>query len=164
MTRRKMIVAYACLVGLPLLGLLGILHAGQRLKAPVSVAGAWNLKADFNAWAGKPCGELLSKIKQPFFTISQSGNGLMVALNSAPAATLTGSVKGTSLIAGADAPQSSAGADNCSSPDKIHLAATVEGQAPSRALTGLLSLNACAGCAPIAFHAVRQSARPEGGR
>jgi hypothetical protein len=41
MSKRKLIVAYVLLVGVPLLGLLGIVRAGQHLTPPISVGGTW---------------------------------------------------------------------------------------------------------------------------
>lgn len=164
MPKRKMIVAYACLVGVPLLGLLGILRAGQRLRAPVSVGGAWNLEADFGPLAGKPCGELLADIKPPFFTISQSGPALVVTLNSTPPTTLNGTVQGTALSVAAPEALSAGGAEGCSDPGAVYVTANVEGQGRGRTLAGVVGLRGCAVCAPVPFRAYQAGPSRAGGK
>ena len=38
----KPILLYLILVGLPVLGIFGLLRAGQKLSAPISLFGTWN--------------------------------------------------------------------------------------------------------------------------
>ena len=45
-TNRNFVMAYIVLVGLPLLGLVGVLRNGRALSAPVSVEGRWTFQAD----------------------------------------------------------------------------------------------------------------------
>jgi len=161
MSKRTMIVTYVCLVGIPLLGLIGILHGGRHLRAPLSVGGNWNLQADFSSWAGKPCGDLLANAKQPAITISQSGTLLVVALNNPQATALSGTLQGTVLTIGPGKPVT-AGAESCNATEAIRLDGEVSKDGAHRTLTGTLRLNTCATCAAIAFQAVRQPAKKGG--
>lgn len=62
---------YAVLVGVPVLGLIGILHFGQRLAAPESIGGLWRVDID-----GEPVGPLAKLLSDDNagFRISQSGD------------------------------------------------------------------------------------------
>jgi hypothetical protein len=162
MTKRKMVVIYACLVGIPLLALLAILRAGQHLTAPAAVGGAWNVTADLGVLEGKSCGDSLLRAKQPLLTISQSGAGLAATVNIVPSATLPGTVRGNSVSIGSDQPPATA--KGCGSPAVIHIAATVTGRGPSRALDGLVWFAGCADCDKIPFRAIPQPAATEGAR
>lgn len=162
MSTRAMIVAYISLVGIPLLGLIGILHGGRHLRAPLSVGGNWNLTADLSPWAGKPCGDLLAGIKQPAFNISQSGAMLVFTLNNPQAATFGGTLRGTELTAGAVASSATAG-DACSPAEAVSMNAVVGKAGAQSALSGTLQLRNCATCAPIAFKAIRQVSAKKGG-
>jgi hypothetical protein len=162
MSKRKMIITYVSLVGVPLLGLIGILHGGRALRAPLSVAGNWNLEADVASWAGQPCGDLLSGLKQPAFDISQSGTMVVLALNNPQATALTGTIRGTTLTAGADEPANGAG--QCSGSRAVHIDGLLKEDGAQRTLTGTLKLNTCATCAVIAFEAVRRAPAKKGGK
>ena len=161
MSKRAMIIAYVCLVGIPLLGLIGILHGGRRLQAPLAVGGNWNLEADFSSWAGKPCGDLLASAKQPALSISQSGTTLVVALNNPQATTLAGTVEGTSLTVGDEEP-ASLESESCNAAQALRLNGEVNRDGAHCRLTGTLKLNNCASCAVIAFQAVRQTTKKGG--
>lgn len=160
MSRRKLMVAYICLVGIPLLGLIAIVHEGQRLSAPASVGGSWNLDGDFAAWLGKPCADQLTGAGRPALDISQSGNMLSIVLGDAPAMPLTGTIQGRTLTAGAKTPAFS-GTANCNA--AIGVKATASKDGDQRTLTGTLRLNTCASCALVAFRAVREGTSSKGG-
>lgn len=164
MTKRRMLTAYACLVGVPLLGLLGILRAGQHLRAPLSVGGPWNLEADFGSLAGRPCGEFLKGVKAPFFTISQSGADLVATLNLPSAPPLEGKLEGRSLKIGAANSPASGAFGPCAGPESIYLTATVGGQGREHTLDGVLGISGCAGCTPVPFRAVQDVPRRKGAR
>jgi hypothetical protein len=162
MSKRKLIVVYICLVGTPLLGLLGILRAGQHLTPPASVGGAWYLEADSGALASGPCRDLLASVSQPFLSIYQSGTELVFSLNNPQKTTLPGTIQGAELtMSREDAPVSEA-TGACTDPQSIQLHATVANQGGQRVLMGTLAIQGCAACQPIQFRAVRQSAK--GGR
>jgi hypothetical protein len=147
------VLAYIFLVGLPLLGLAGILKSGRGLKAPFSVDGAWKIEA--SAPSASPCGNLLSSISNAPLSISQSGKSLVVTV-SGGTKTATGTLDGKIInaqFAGAD--QSSACGDG-----SLALSATLDPLAEPRTLSGTLSVEGCASCAPLAFRAVRQPKAP----
>ena len=161
MSNRRLIVAYIFLVGLPLLGLIGILHGGQRLQAPISVAGNWNINADLSPWSGMPCGDLLGSGKPPLLTISQSGDRLVLAFNNSQATRLAGSIRGTALAAGLEDPRDPAGGQ-CSAGQAIGVAGEVSKDGGQRSLTGVFRLKGCQECLPVGFHAVRQAVSRRG--
>ena len=159
MSKRRLIVAYICLVGTPLLGLLGILRAGQQLTAPVSVSGAWYLEANFGALAPGPGRELLASVKQPFLTIDQSGTNLGFSLNNPAKTTLSGTIRGAELTMSPEGAPVSEGTEACSDPQAIQLNATVGNQRGQRVMTGTFAIQGCAAFQPIQFSAVRQSGK-----
>jgi len=118
------------LVGVPVLGLFGILEAGRSLAAPPSVSGDWTVEFDSAAnCAG------LARLRQPALTISQSGTEARITLNDGRATTLEASINESSLTAKS-------------------LTAAITGKAAQRVLEGKVELD---GCGPVAFRAVRQA-------
>jgi len=163
MSKRKLIVAYLILVGLPLLALLAILRGGERLTPPVSVGGAWNIDADFSALASTACKNLMLGVKQPLLSISQSGPSLALTFNNSQRTTLAGTINDTKLSTEPEHSDAST-VGNCVDPRAIRVVAQVAKQAGQRILTGTLSLMDCAECAPIRFRATRQAPKADEGR
>ena len=161
MPRGRLIVAYLVLVGVPLLALLGILRSGERLVPPASVRGSWNVEADFGALANPACRGLLSSVKQPFLSISQSGPSLALTLNNPQRTTLTGTIRNGSVSTG---PGTVSAADRCVDPRTLRVVAEVAKQAGQRVLTGTLSLMDCVECAPIPFRATQQPSKESEGQ
>lgn len=159
MSKRKLIVAYICLVGTPLLGLLGILRAGQHLTPPVSVGGAWYLEADSGALASGPCRDLLASVSQPFLSIFQSGTNLVFSLNNPQKTTLPGTIQGAEVTMSREDAPVAGETGACADPQAIQLKAAVGNQDGQRVLTGTLAVQGCAACQPIQFRAVRSSAK-----
>jgi hypothetical protein len=165
MGKGRLAAAYVFLVGLPLLGLLGVLRAGTHLTAPVEVRGNWTVEADFNSWRGIPCGALLADAQQPLLNVAQSGKNLIVRLNNPEKTLLAGSIDGANLTA--TPPGEREGTEgtaeskaDCPDPQSLHLQAAASKQGQQKALTGTFSLDGCANCPPVAFRAIRQV--PEG--
>lgn len=153
---RNFVIAYIILVGLPLLGLAGVLRSGRTLNAPFSVDGAWKIETIANR--SSACGNLLSSIANAPVTISQSGKSAVIGLKSGK--TTTGTLDGTILkaqFAGADNPT----AADCSD-RSLALTATVDPRAEPRTLSGALSVDGCASCV-LEFRATRQLRGAEGG-
>lgn len=124
------------LVGSPVLGLLGILEAGRGIRAPLAIAGEWTVVFDSGArCAADPAGP-----RQPALSISQSGTQASITWNDGHATMFEANVQGTTLTAGP-------------------LRATIAGQPGARTLEGTMNL---AGCGPLAFRAVRQTAKNRG--
>jgi hypothetical protein len=69
---------YLILVGLPILGILGLLRAGQNLSAPISVAGTWETQLSFPA---SPSDDLTIQPGPIVLHISQSGTHLFLAFD-----------------------------------------------------------------------------------
>ena len=160
MSRRKLIVAYICLVGTPLLGLLGILRAGQHLTPPVSVGGAWQLEGNFGALASVSCRDLLASVSQPFLNIDQSGTNLVFTLNNPQKTLLSGTIRGAKITMSREDERVLEATGVCTNPQAIQLNAMMSKERGQRVLTGTLSIQGCAGCQPIQIRAVRQ--RKEG--
>ncbi|HEU4452571.1 MAG TPA: hypothetical protein VFR81_05895 [Longimicrobium sp.] len=81
----KSLLLYLAMVGLPLAGLFGILHAGSRIDAPPSVGGSWRIDAPASA-------------STRTIDVSQSGEHVVVEVDGAR---LRGEVRGDSLFAAA---------------------------------------------------------------
>jgi len=145
-------------VGLPLLGLVGILRSGRSLTAPFSVDGAWKIESGSGRLPASPCSNLLSSVSNTPLSISQSGRILVVTLGGGMKTT-TGTLDGKTLkaqFAGADrsgADQS--GAAVCGD-GSLTLTATLDPLAQPRTLSGTVAVNGCGSCAPLEFHAVKQ--------
>lgn len=69
---------YSTLVGLPILGILGLLRAGQNLSAPISVAGTWEAQLSFPS---QPPDEPTIRHGPTVLNISQSGTHLFLAFD-----------------------------------------------------------------------------------
>ena len=118
------------LVGLPVLGLFGILEVGRSLAAPLSIGGEWTLEFDPAANCGGP-----ARLRQPALNISQSGTSALIALNDGRTTTIDASIDGSTVAAKS-------------------LTATITGKQGQRVLEGKMDFD---GCAPVAFRAVRQA-------
>lgn len=165
MSKSKLLIVYLCLVGIPLLGLLAILRAGERLTPPTSLGGSWKLEADFTSLASQACRDLLFGIKQPFLIISQSGPSIALTLNNSERTILPGTVENGSLFAGStpandDGPISA----DCVDPHAIRVRAEIAKEAGHRILIGTLTIAGCEPCVPVPFRAERVSSSPSEGR
>jgi len=150
MDRTKLILAYVCLVGIPLLGIFGILWLGRHLVAPISVSGPWNIEIDRSALQNNPCTAPLAEIRQPFLEVIQAGPQLRVRLGDSRKTTLQGVIEETTLKIG----NASAKAADCRDPLALQLQATVNRRG-ERVLTGTLAIAGCNTCSILPFRAVR---------
>ena len=156
-TNRNFVIAYILLVGLPLLGLAGVLKSGRSLNAPFSVDGAWKIDAGAINASAAPCGDSLSSVSNSPVSISQSGTSLVINLGGK---TTTGTLSGktiTAQFAGANSPNTTDCSDR-----SLTLTATLDPLTDPRTLSGRLSVQGCASCLPVEFRAVKQP-RPAGG-
>lgn len=162
MNRRALILTYVALVGIPLLALLGVLRAGAHLTPPMSITGPWSMDADLNSPPNTPCGALLKIVRQPAFEIGQSGRVLTLTLNNGQRTALAGTLDGATLVAASSGKTRTTGeSSECVDSQQIRIAATIEREGEPRSMRGTVSLSNCAGCQPIAFRAVRQSAQEQ---
>jgi hypothetical protein len=157
---RNFVVAYILLVGLPLLGLAGVLRSGRSLTAPISVDGVWKIEADTRRLAAPSCDK-----SQSFSSvvISQSGKSLVLTFNNASKTVSSGVLEGKSLKASVVPEWDSSSKSGCGDDEPFTLTATVDPNTEPRSMTGLLSVNACTSCVPVEFHAVRQPRAAGGG-
>jgi hypothetical protein len=154
---RNFLVAYVLLVALPIVGLLGVLKSGRKLRAPVSVDGLWQLQVDAASLASLPCGKTLAENPETALAISQSGKNFTLTLANGPKSTSSGVIDGTTVNASiAPSPEWSAQA-GCGTDQGLTLVATVDAKADPRTLTGQISARQCPTCSAVEFHAVRQN-------
>jgi hypothetical protein len=160
-TNRNFVMAYILLVGLPLLGLAGVLRSGRSLVAPISVDGVWRIEPDTSHLIVQACAKSAAALSASSVVISQSGKSLVLAFNNAAKTVASGTLDGANLkvsLAPSRDSSSEAGCDQ-----GVVLAATVDPKTEPRALTGVLSVAGCPSCAPIEFHALRQPRGANGG-
>ncbi len=153
-TSRNFVVAYVLLVGLPLLGLAGVLRSGRRLVAPISVDGIWKIEGDTTRLTGRSCAKFLSSLSNTSVVISQSGKGLVLTFYNASKTVASGMIDGKGIEASVALRDSSS--DIACSDQALLLKATVDPKSEPRGLSGVLSVSGCASCAPVEFKAVRQ--------
>jgi hypothetical protein len=140
-------------VGLPLVGLAGVLKTGRGLTAPISIDGVWKLATS----AGLPtqsCDQAVSSLVGSSLLVSQSGKSLALTLNGASKTAFTG------VLDGRDIKASIGPVSGCASDQPVMLVASVDPKAEPKSLTGSFSVSNCASCSPVEFHAVRQP-RPQ---
>jgi len=157
--RRRFIIAYIFLVGVPLAAIAGILRAGKGLTAPISVNGVWSMTASSTRLSPGPCGEANS-LSNVSLVISQSGKSFSLALDGSAKARGSGVLEGTNLnaplILTRDLTREAALATGCSSAQPLTLTARVDPDSEPHTLNGSLSVDGCSACAPVQFHAVLQ--------
>ena len=152
--RRNFIVAYIVLVGLPLIGLAGVLKAGRKLSAPLSIGGTWKLQADSNRIIAGPCGEAIDP-SGITLNILQSGTNVSMSLEGAAVAQGSGALEGNTLHIPLTLAKPAANA-SCSSAQSFTFNATVDPKSDPRQLSGILIADACSSCSVSSFHATRQ--------
>ena len=141
----KAVLQYILFVGIPVLGVLGVLHIGSTLQAPVSVGGAWVVTLDSSASSAWNCLFDSSKASQLGLVILQSGPSLTLQFSDENHATLEGEIHGTTLLA--------ATPDSSSTPADLMMNAEVDRSVEPDQMRGTLE---GAGCpAPLPFQAVR---------
>jgi hypothetical protein len=158
---RNFVVAYILLVGLPLLGLAGVLRSGRKLTAPISVDGVWKIEADAGRLAVPSCDKPASAFSS--VVISQSGKSLVLTFNNAARTVSSGGLEGKNLKASVVPVRDLSDKGGCGDDQAVMLTATVDPNTEPRSMTGLLSVNACPSCVPVKFHAVRQPRAAGGG-
>jgi len=155
---RRFVIAYILLVGLPLLGLAGVLRFGQGLSAPISVNGVWKLGADGAPLPVGKCGKRLATLQDTLLTISQSGKELIVSVNNESLAIGSGVMEGTTLKATVPLLETTTKDEPiCGSSNGITLTATVDPKLEPRSMQGTISLRECDSCSGMKYRAVRQT-------
>lgn len=158
-TSRNFVVAYILLVGLPLLGLAGVLRSGRNLSAPISVDGTWKIDADSSVLASYPCSSAQSLLSSPLL-ISQSGKNLVITMGKTKAPSdglLENKRLRASIPQGSDISSPACGAGS------FRLTAMVDTTSEPRTLSGTVSAPGCSSCLPVQFRAVRLPKPQAGG-
>ena len=155
-TGRNFVVAYILLVGLPLLGLAGVLRVGRSIKPPISVDGTWKIDADASHLANEPCGKILSSFANSSLGISQSGKTLVLTFDNSAKSSASGSLDGNVIKVPSALLRDAAGDPACGGNQSPVFTATVDPKTEPKSLTATLAVNGCASCAPLTFRAMRQ--------
>lgn len=132
---------YLVLVGLPALGVVGVLRLGERLSAPPSIGGTWQITSS-EGCALRPGAEL---------TFVQSGEH--VAATWPGGIPARGSLRNGQLVI---APGASGRIVPGCSGDAVEIAAEVTAATPT-VLRGITRPSGCAGCPGRAWEATRVS-------
>jgi len=156
-TNRRFIIAYILLVGVPLLGLGGVLKAGRHLRAPISIDGTWKVETRANHAAAQPCDQAIASLLNSSLVVSQSGKALELTLNGTSKTTVAAELDGSELRASVGARA------GCSAEQPVMLMASIDPKAEPKSLTGSFSVANCASCSPLEFRAVRQVKVQSGG-
>lgn len=136
---------YLLLIGMPVLGILGLLRLGRDLTPPLSVRGSWVAQLDRRALGEMRCDEALG-CDQTILTISQSGTHLLITLNDKRATTFDGQIQEAAVIAEARSPLATAA---------IHLQAEVDRQTDPQRLQGVFILQGSPSSIQVPFVATR---------
>lgn len=137
----KALTHYLLLVGIPVLGVLGVLQLGQGLTAPKAVAGTWTLEAVSPPSGNATCAVLKEAAQAQTLAIEQSGPELMLELGEMR---VDGRIDGN-VVRAASAP--------------VSIDASLE---PSGAMRGALSFPSCPASSRLTFTAARQLSQGEG--
>jgi len=154
---RTFVIAYILLVGLPILGLIGVLKSGRKLVAPISVDGQWKLQFDQARLAALPCGKALAESTDAALAISQSGQNFTLSLANGPRSSGAGQLDDETLKASIAPAPEWAGQADCGANRELTLVASVDPRANPRSLAGRLSVANCPTCDSIDFHAVKET-------
>ena len=153
------------LVGLPLLGLAGVLRTGRSLVAPITIDGNWKIQGDSSRVTGQSCSKTSTSLLNSSIVISQSGRSLALTFNTPSKIPASGTLDGTSLKVLIAPPRDSAAEAGCGGDLMPPLRPPlIRKSEPSHVVGDTNSQRLCVMCA-IEFRAVRQPKAPteEGG-
>lgn len=137
------LLSYLALVGIPLLGLLGVLRLGEHLRAPAAVHGAYTLTL---AAPGDPCLAGNFARDGARIVIAQSGPIVQVRLGGPAGLELRGRTDAGTLRASGPLPHRRP--TGCVA-DSVAFAATVTRTPEAWLLAGSLRPVPCDSCAPV---------------
>lgn len=130
----KRLVNYLMLVGFPLLGVLGVLRVGERLKPTLCIGGSWTMQVNKPS-ADASCQEQFRQAEPLGFSISQSGPQFTLSFNNGTKGALHGDIQSTDVKA--TAPHLS------KDQNTMRLRATLDRQSQPARLWGVLSISQC---------------------
>jgi hypothetical protein len=151
-SKKRLVVSYVLLVGIPLLGVVGVLGEGRRLTAPISIAGSWDFQIDPSAGEVQSCVAGLGFTRSSIMDISQSGRYLTLTLNSQPMVGLQGTLRGKTVAANLTSSLEA----RCNGAAGLSLTAEIDVKAAPRIMSGILMFDGCPSCGSVNFQAVRQ--------
>ncbi len=151
-SKKRLVFSYVLLVGIPVLGVMGVLGAGRHLTPPISVAGNWDFRIDPTASQAESCLADLGFTHSNVFSISQSGRYLTLKINNQPGATLIGDLRGKLVAANL----SLLLAAHCNGALGMSLTAEVEPEGVPRVMAGTLKFEGCPACGTGHFQAARR--------
>ena len=131
----KALLQYLVLVGIPVLGVLGILELGQGLTAPRAVSGIWQITP--KASTSLACPTPAEVMKKPTLVVEQSGPRLVFEVGNL---TIHGLIEGRTVQAESE---------------RMNMAAQLEA---SGVLRGTLSFPSCPATPSIVFSALSEEA------
>lgn len=141
---------YLFLVGVPLLGLFGILRTGERIVPPHSIGGLWSVDIRYKSPPVLPCSGL-GVVDGPMeMTISQSGTRAEASFTDDGATQLSLSLAGDSLTA-----VGTTAIPGCPD-DELVLTGRLMPEAGRQLMEGVLARPDCPDCPTAAFLAVRR--------
>jgi hypothetical protein len=153
----RSLFSYLLFVGVPLMGLLGVLRWGQGLEAPLAVHGAWAVQP--MPATGRVCTRYLLSDADSTLTISQSGRELTAALGPGHEVALRGSLTGDEVaLEGVIQPGATPRFVACTVGDTVRLVGRVSTAGQFRELEAGIWFSECADCGPIEFTAARPNA------
>jgi hypothetical protein len=147
----RSMLLYLVLVGAPLLGLLGILQAGERIVPPRSVGGVWELDAESARRLAAPCLSLAFKKEPAELVVSQSGTHLRLTFADRSRSSLAVTLGGDSLTGELKLSERA----TCPGATVELRAQVIAGEGHDRML-GSLRRSMCPECPVTQFEAVRR--------
>jgi hypothetical protein len=142
---------YLLLVGVPLLGLLAILTAGEQLVPPQAVGGAWTVEGE-----GSPCVLVMNEPRPTLMNVSQSGTRAEVVFTDEAGTRLSLRLEGDSVTGSGTAAEVS----GCHG-DSLALHGRLQTTGTTTKITGALRRVGCAECGTVDFIAVREVSNEE---
>lgn len=156
----RSLLTYVFLVGLPLMGLLGVLHAGRGLQAPPPVDGTWRTAP---VGTGLGLAALLPRARGASpaqLEVHQSGTYLSLDIGSLH---LSGRLRGDSLVAHSAGP-ATPDDGTCGHVQEMELRASLDRTAEPDRLTGVLSEPGHPACPPVRWTAVHLAQNTSAGK
>jgi hypothetical protein len=147
----KRVFNYLMLVGIPLLGVMGVLRVGQSLPAMLCMHGPWTVETSQQA-TSPSCTEQRRQVEPLAFSISQSGPRLSISLDNERKDVLQGRIDDTDVIATVPHFSGTSFLTNETGTNIVELRATLDRQATPARLWGVLSFSKCPELKFVATH------------
>ncbi len=147
---RRALLLYVGLVGLPSLGVAGIIRVGERVTPPMAVGGRWIVTFAEGTSPASGCFATESVAETSPFTLVQSGTHVTVTIGEPASTSGDGRLHGERLEVTLPAPR---GANACESKTPTTLAATIGRDESRQSMAGELVRPGCSVCPPLAFRA-----------